>query len=90
MLNLRHVNEPERLTSNSDPQHFSRFSAPIFRVPFHSLGNIGEPLDHSQSERYVHGDDDDANMELRDLEGNMHEIVREGESPSMAGPSRTP
>ena len=79
MLNLRQLNEPERSTANSDAQHFSRFSALNFRVPSHSLGNIGEPLDYGQAERYVRGDDDDANIVLQqhDLEGNMHDIARE-------------
>ena len=93
MLNLRQLNEPEHSNANLDGQHFSRFTAPNFRVPSYSLGNIGEPLDYGQAERYVRGDEYDASMELRqgDLEGNMHEIAREIilEGPSMVGPSKT-
>ena len=89
MLNLRQLNEPERSTANSDAQHFSRFSVPNFRVPSHSLGNIGEPLDYGQAERYVRGDDADANVKLRDREGGTHEIAREAEGPSMTSPSET-
>lgn len=38
------------IDTNSVAQHFSRFSI-NFRVPSDFLGNIGEPLDYSQSER---------------------------------------
>ena len=50
MLNLRQLNKTDNTETNSDAQHFSRFSVD-FRVPSDILGNIGEPLDHSQSER---------------------------------------
>ena len=53
MLNLRQLGDSEP-SANSDAQHFSRFSAPNFKVPSNFLGNIGEPLDHGQAERYVH------------------------------------
>ena len=55
MLNLRQINNTDNTKTNSDAQHFSRFSID-FRVPSSLLGNIGEPLDHSQSER-IHEDD---------------------------------
>ena len=55
MLNLRQFNKSEHSQSNSDVQHFSRFSI-SFRVPSNRLGNIGEELDHSQSER-LHEDE---------------------------------
>ena len=55
MLNLRQLNNTDNTETNSDAQHFSRFSID-FRVPSDLLGNIGEPLDHSQSER-LHEDD---------------------------------
>lgn len=48
MLNLRQLNRTAG-ESNSDARHFSRFSA-SFRMPSDFLGNIGEPLDHSQSD----------------------------------------
>ena len=50
MLNLRQLNNTDNAETNSDAQHFSRFSI-NFRVPSDLLGDIGEPLDHSQSER---------------------------------------
>ena len=50
MLNLRQLNRTDNTQTNSDAQHFSRFSM-NFRVPSDLLGNIGEPLDHGQSER---------------------------------------
>ena len=55
MLNLRQLNNTDNTETNSDAQHFSRFSID-FRVPSSLLSNIGEPLDHSQSER-IHEDD---------------------------------
>ena len=57
MLNLRQLNKTDNTETNSDAQHFSRFSID-FRVPSDLLGNIGETLDHSQSER-LHEDDPD-------------------------------
>ena len=56
MLNLRRSSgsRGESIT-NSEVRHFSRFSI-SFRVPSNLLGNIGESLDHSQSER-LHDDD---------------------------------
>ena len=50
MLNLRQLNKTDNADTTSDAQHFSRFSID-FRVPSDLLGNIGEPLDHSRSER---------------------------------------
>lgn len=58
ILNLRQLNHT--VNTNSDAQHFSRFSV-SFRVPPNFIGNIGEPLDNGQSEREVQedsGDDD--------------------------------
>ena len=55
MLNLRQLNKADNTGANSDAQHFSRFSMD-FRVPSDLLGNIGEPLDYSQSER-IHDDE---------------------------------
>ena len=52
MLNLRQFNDAAGpSTTNSDVEHFSRFSV-NFRVPSHLLGNIGEPLDHNQSDQW--------------------------------------
>ncbi|EKM56359.1 uncharacterized protein PHACADRAFT_207613 [Phanerochaete carnosa HHB-10118-sp] len=56
MLNLRQLNHVEGESgSNSDAQHFSRFSV-SFNVPSDFLGNIGEPLDHGQLERMKEDD----------------------------------
>lgn len=55
MLNLRQLNNADNTHTNSDVQHFSQFSLE-FRSPSDLLGNIGEPLDHSQSER-LHEDE---------------------------------
>ncbi|EKM60186.1 uncharacterized protein PHACADRAFT_246031, partial [Phanerochaete carnosa HHB-10118-sp] len=55
-------------------QHFSRFSV-SFRVPSDVLGNIGEPLDHGQSEQVEEAGDVDGHCvvdEPRDgLEGGF-------------------
>ena len=55
MLNLRQHNKANSTETNSDAQHFSRFSID-FGVRSDLLGDIGEPLDHSQSER-LHEDE---------------------------------
>ena len=58
MLNLRSLNYADTPPpEDSDAQHFSRFSHPMFRHTSVLLGNIGEPLDHGQAERYIRGDD---------------------------------
>lgn len=56
MFNLRQLTAD--CTVDSDGQRFSLFSAPNFRVPSNFLGNIGEPLEHGQEERYAHEDED--------------------------------
>lgn len=57
MLNLRRFGTSEYLGSNSDTQYSSHVSV-RFRGPSDSLGNIGGPLDHSQSD-WLHEEDDD-------------------------------
>ena len=44
LINLRSVDSPS--STNSEAQHFSRFSVAGFRVPDSILGNIGESLRH--------------------------------------------
>ncbi|GJE99591.1 hypothetical protein PsYK624_158590 [Phanerochaete sordida] len=56
MLNLRQLTHPSAHAA-SDAQHFSRFSGDV-RFPSELLGNLGEPLDHSQSENVTHEDDE--------------------------------
>ncbi|EKM56280.1 uncharacterized protein PHACADRAFT_193899 [Phanerochaete carnosa HHB-10118-sp] len=56
MLNLRQVNPAAR--GRSSEQSRSRISSIIFRASSDFLGNIGEPLDHGQSERTQDDDDD--------------------------------
>ena len=56
ILNLRQLNETANHPSNSGHQHFSRFSAPSFRITQTGsgrLGNIGEPLEHGQIDDVV-------------------------------------
>ena len=65
MLNLRQPNRPEQASSTgSGARHFSRFSI-SFRIPSDFLGNIGESLDHGQSER-LHEDNDPESMSVAD------------------------
>ena len=67
MLNLRQFNKSERSQTNSDAQHFSRFSI-NFRVPSNLLGNIGEPLDYYQSERSHEDGDEPARADAEEIE----------------------
>ena len=83
MLNLRQFNKSEHSQSDSDAQHFSRFSV-SFRVPSSLLGNIGEPLDHSQSER-LH-EDESATTDAEEVELDTTKLES---TESVAGPSGT-
>ena len=47
IINLRTLGTP---SPADETQHFSRFTAPNFRVPETILGNIGEPLTHGDRE----------------------------------------
>ena len=67
MLNLRQLNKTDNTETNSDAHHFSRFSID-FRVPSDLLGNIGEPLDHSQSEQIHEGEPDEREGPVEDSE----------------------
>ena len=59
-INLRSLDHPA--STNTDAQHFSRFSIANFRVPESLLGNIGQPMDDG-----ARRDDEDADVE-RDLD----------------------
>ena len=85
MLNLRQLNNTDNTETNSDPHHFSRFSID-FRVPSDLLGNIGEPLDHSQSERLHEGETDEPEGPVEDCEAGPGANL-ESAGP-VAGPSR--
>ena len=56
MFNLRQLNSLDHAVSTN---YSSRFTSPNFRVPSGFLGNIGEPLDYSQSEPYIYRSDGD-------------------------------
>ena len=60
MLNLRQLNKTDEIGTESDAQHFSRFSLE-FRAPSNLLGNIGESLNHSQSEQLNDDDNGERN-----------------------------
>lgn len=91
MFNLRQLSEASnvRSTANSDAQHFSRFSAPNFRMTSYSLGNIGEPLDFGQAKRDLYEDNGtDAAEAISGIAeaGNRGTVTDEGRPP-VAGPS---
>ena len=65
MLNLRQLNESGSRTHSSDEQVPSRFSVPMFRSLSAFLGNVGEPLDYGQMERYVQGEETHSAADLR-------------------------
>ena len=56
MLNLRQLNSAQ--DQDSDEGRFSLFSHPIFRYNSAIIGNIGEPLQHGQLDRYILDEDD--------------------------------
>lgn len=85
MLNLRQFNKSEHPHTNSDAQHFSRFAVNL-RVPSNFLGNIGEQLDHSQSQR-LHEDEDQ--LEAAGAEEVKFDITNFESAQPIAGPSGT-
>ncbi|EKM60224.1 uncharacterized protein PHACADRAFT_203473 [Phanerochaete carnosa HHB-10118-sp] len=81
ILNLRQLSPTaEASENNSDAQHFSRSSI-SFRVPSDFLGNMGESLDHGQSERVVEDSDDDHRVAEESREG-LEEGVAQHADPS--------
>ena len=83
MLNLRQLNKTDSTETNSDAQHFSRFSVD-FRVPSYLLGNISQLLDHGPSERLLEDDscEHDESDKERPRAGDSLESAG-----SIAGPS---
>jgi hypothetical protein len=59
LINLRSLDHPG--TSNSDAQHFSRFSASNFRVSDSIVESIGQPLDYGEAQADA-DEDADTNM----------------------------
>ena len=83
MLNLRQSNKSEQvLSTDSRARHFSRFSI-SFRMPSNLLGDIGEPLDHGQSERRLYEGDEPDNASVADGAREWPSFVVE--SPSTNG-----
>lgn len=58
MLNLRQLNEGDTSPTDTDAQHFSRFTAPHFRMPTDLMGNIGELLHYNDSDQESCGSSD--------------------------------
>lgn len=92
MFNLRQLNEEPESSTNSDAQHFSRFSIANFRIPSDRLGNIGEPLDYGASLRLQEEAElNDAGITEVDQDGVPFGILgeREDDGEPVAGPSAT-
>lgn len=68
MLNLRQLSHADD-QGISNGRHASVLSI-TFRVPSDFLGNIGESLDHSQSER-MNEDEDNCHCETKEPQGEL-------------------
>ena len=84
MLNLRQLNNADNTKTNSDTQHPSRFSID-FRVPSDLLGNIGEPLDYSQSEQLHEDEPGEREVVAEESEASASTDLESAEP--VAGPS---
>ena len=72
MLNLRQLNKSEHTQASSALPPLSQVSVPNLRVPSGLLGNIGEPLDHEQMERYIYEDGKEAlELSFHNAEGSL-------------------
>lgn len=77
MFNLRSLSNMNASQTDSDPQHFSRFTVPNFRVPSNFIGDIGQPLVHGQSmdpELSAHRDIDEG---YTTTEGSLSDMTHE-------------
>ncbi|GJF00640.1 hypothetical protein PsYK624_169340 [Phanerochaete sordida] len=87
LLNLRHLNHTHEDASAVFAQQPSRFTL-SFRAPSDFLGNIGEPLDHGQSDHELFeggGDDQEEERGSESEGGGAHTIHL---APVAAGPSQ--
>jgi hypothetical protein len=90
LINLRSLDHPG--TSDSDAQHFSRFSALNFRVSNSIIGNIGQPLDYG-TEQADADEDSDINVDssmvaVTQTPITLSDINQEFDEP-VPGPSHT-
>ena len=83
MLNLRQLSKADNTETNSDARHVSRSSIE-FKAPSNLLGNIGEPLDHSQSERLYESEHEEHDAPDEGWHGAGVHLESAG---SVAGPS---
>ena len=94
IINLRSLNKIEDPTYNSDANHLSRFSAPNFVVNSNILGNIGEPLEHGQAEKFAYEDDNEpantTQLPAAEAQEEHNLTERSIEQDQVAGPSQTP
>ena len=98
MFNLRQLNTGSSFTGGSGEPNAPWSTGLNFRAPSNLLGNIGEPLDHSQAERYARGTGAAFEQSLSctthsyraDIEGGNQESVRRLSSvlPSGNAPSQ--
>ena len=59
LLNLRRPNEALKWSPSSNERHSSCVFIPNSSPNFSNVhGNIGQPLDHEQAERYTHGEEE--------------------------------
>ena len=95
MLNLRQFNKSEHSQASSGAQRLSQLSAPNFRISSGRLGNIGEPLDHGQAERYTYGEDNEVQEmvphSVEDAQDVLHSEMtgdRRADTDTSSDPSR--
>ena len=75
MLNLRQLGSPTQSTAVTDAEFVSNLSSAVFRATTHIIGNIGEPLDHSQAGRYIADTDDDWLTEEDSVTDHIHDGI---------------
>jgi hypothetical protein len=90
LINLRSLDHPS--TSNSDAQHFSRFSAPHFRLSASIIGSIGQPLDYGETQADA-DEDADTNRDTSTAATEqppiaLSSIIQQSDE-CVAGPSHT-
>lgn len=74
LISLRSLDDPGSM--DTDAQHFSRFSAPRFRVPESIFGNIGEELTHGTNPADEEVDEDgNISSSVPDADQNCEEPV---------------
>lgn len=79
-INLKSVSTGSSSQGSSDRQHWSSFSAPDFRIPDLSLGNIGEDLQHGYDSKPAnddHGGDQEMDAPSLNIQGSPETELEE-------------